>query len=78
MQRLLLIWCLDRVGILRDMAQVTFSAGTSVVGMQMHFAKDKTVRQTITVKVANVTELKKILRLLRGIDDVLEVKRSSS
>ena len=66
------------MGILRDMAQVTSSAGASVAGMQMHFAKDKTVRQTMTVKVANVTELNKIIRLLRGVDDVLEVRRASS
>jgi GTP pyrophosphokinase len=72
------VWCLDRVGILRDIAQITSSAGASVSGIQMHFTKDKTVRQTITVKVGNVTELNKIMRLLRGVDDVLEVKRSSS
>ena len=71
------LWCLDRVGILRDIAQVTSSTGASIAGLQLHFTKDKTVRQTITVKVGNVSGLNKVIRLLRGVDDVLEVKRSN-
>jgi GTP pyrophosphokinase len=72
------VWCLDRIGMLRDMAQVISSTGASIAGLQMHFAKDKTVRQTVTVKVANVSELNKVIRLLRGVDDVLEAKRTNN
>lgn len=69
------VWALDRVGVLRDVTAITTSAGASVVGIQMHFAKNKTVRLDITVKVSNATELKRISRLIRGVDDVLDIKR---
>jgi GTP pyrophosphokinase len=69
------VWTLDRVGVLRDITTITTTTGLSVVGMQMHFAKNKTVQIDITVKVANLTELNRIIRLIRGVEDVLEAKR---
>lgn len=69
------VWALDRVGVLRDITTITTYAGASVVGIQMHFAKNKTVKLHITVKVTTIAELKRIINLIRSVEDVLEAKR---
>ncbi len=69
------LWALDRIGVLRDVAEVTTTGDASVADMKMQFAKDKTVSLKLTVKVHNTTQLNRIIRLLRTVDDVMEVKR---
>ena len=65
----------DRNGILSDIIQAIGNTKLKLIAINSKANKEKIVITELTIKVENLEELNKALRILRKIDSVYEVKR---
>ena len=65
----------DRNGILSDIIQAIGNTKLKLIAINSKANKEKIVITEVTIKVENLEELNKALRILRKIDSVYEVKR---
>ena len=65
----------DRPGLLADIIKEVGNAKTKLIAINAKANKEKVLMIEATLEIENVEELGKVLRALRKIDDVYEVKR---
>ena len=69
------IYANDRTGILADIITAANSIKTKLIAINARTTKEKIVIAEVTVEVENIEELNKVLKTLRKVDSVYEVKR---
>lgn len=69
------IFANDRNGLLADFIQELSSLKTKLIGVNARATKEKIAITDITIEVENIEELNKVLKTLRKVDSVYEVKR---
>ena len=69
------IYANDRTGILADIITAVNSIKTKLIAINARTTKEKIVIAEVTVEVENIEELNKVLKTLRKVDSVYEVKR---
>ena len=69
------IYANDRTGLLADLITAINSIKTKLIAINARTTKEKMVIAEVTVEVENIEELNKVLKTLRKVDSVYEVKR---
>ena len=69
------IFANDRSGLLADIINVIGNAGCTLLAVSSKANKEKIATTEITVEVKNIDQLNQLLKALRKIDSVYEVKR---
>ena len=69
------IYANDRQGLLTDYTVAINSLKVNIIGITARATKDKIAITQITVEVDNSETLAKVIRALKRIDSVYEVKR---
>ena len=69
------IYANDRAGLLADIIKVVGDNKCTLMALNSKANKDKIAITELTVEVENIDELNKVLKALRKIDSVYEVKR---
>lgn len=69
------IYANDRQGLLADIIKEIGNTKAKLMAVNARATKDRIAVTEITVEVENVDELNKVLKLLRKVDSVYEVKR---
>lgn len=69
------IYANDRTGLLADIIKALGDAKAKLMAVNSKANKDRIALTEVTVEVENTEELNKILKILRKIDSVYEVKR---
>lgn len=69
------IYANDRTGLLADIITAINGIKTKLIAINARTTKEKIVIAEVTVEVENVEELNKVLKTLRKVDSVYEVKR---
>ena len=65
----------DRKGLLADIIKEIETTNSKLVAVTSKSTKEKIAITEITIEVENIDELNKVLKQLRKIDSVYEVKR---
>jgi len=69
------IFANDRNGLLTDIIQVINTSKTTLVAVSSRANKERIATTELTIEVENLEELNKVLKNLRKVDSVYEVKR---
>lgn len=69
------IYANDRTGLLADIIKELSSQKTKIMGINARANKEKIAITDVTIEVENIEELNKVLKNLRKVDSVYEVKR---
>ena len=69
------IYANDRAGLLADIIAEVGNTKSKLMAVSSRATKEKIAVTELTVEVENVDQLNKILKALRKIDSVYEVKR---
>lgn len=69
------IYANDRDGLLADIIKELSTIKTKLIAVNCRATKEKIAITDITVEVENIEELNKVLKILRKVDSVYEVKR---
>ena len=69
------IYANDRDGLLADIVTELSTIKTKLIAVTAKTTKEKIAMTEITVEVSDIEELNKVLKTLRKIDSVYEVKR---
>lgn len=69
------IYANDRTGLLADIIKELSSQKTKIMGINARANKEKIAVTDVTIEVENIEELNKVLKNLRKVDSVYEVKR---
>ncbi len=69
------IYANDRDGLLADIIKELTALKTKLIGVSARANKEKIAITDITIEVENIEELNKVLKALRKVDSVYEVKR---
>ena len=65
----------DRIGLLADVVKVISNTKVNIIGVNTKTDKDRIATIDITVETRNLEELNSILKAIRKVDSVYEVKR---
>lgn len=69
------IYANDRTGLLADIIKELSSQKTKIMGINARANKEKIAVTDVTIEVENIEELNKVLKNLRKVDSVYEVRR---
>ncbi len=70
------VYANDRQGLLADIIKEITGGKFNILGLNTKTTKDKIAIIDINVELENLEELKKVIRVLRNIDSVYDVKRN--
>ena len=65
----------DRTGLLSDIVKEITGQKINIVGVNTKTSKERIATIDITIEVENVDQLSKVLKAIRKVDSVYEVKR---
>ena len=65
----------DRTGLLSDIVKEITSQKINIVGVNTKTSKERIATIEITLEVENIEQLSKVLKAIRKVDSVYEVKR---
>ncbi len=68
----------DRVGLLRDVTTLVADEGVNALAVMTNVHPDRTVTILMTLEVANVQQLSRVLQKLEGVRDVYDVRRETA
>ena len=69
------IYANDRSGLLADIISTLSAAKAKLIAVASKANKERIALTEVTVEVENIDELNKVLKALRKVDSVYEVKR---
>ena len=69
------VYANDRKGLLADIIQKLDSVKASIVEISSKVTKERTVLTEITIEIENLEELNKVIKVLKTVDSVFDVKR---
>lgn len=69
------IYSNDRSGLLVDILKQLGATKAKIIGVNTKISKDRIAIINVTIEVENLEELNKVLKLLRRVDSVYEVRR---
>ena len=69
------VYANDRKGLLADIIQKLDSVKASIVEISSKVNKERTVLTEITISIENLEELNKVIKVLKTVDSVFDVKR---
>ena len=67
----------DRQGLLADVIKEVTSAKFNILGVNTKTTKERIAIIEVTLEVENIEELKKVIKTLRKVENVFEVKRNN-
>ena len=66
----------DRNNLLSDIIATVTTTKTSIIAINSKVSKERIVTTEVTLEVNNIEQLNKVLKALRKIDSVYEVRRN--
>ena len=69
------VYANDRKGLLADIIQKLDGVKASIVEISSKVTKERTVLTEITIEIENLEELNKVIKVLKTVDSVFDVKR---
>ena len=70
------VYANDRQGLLADVIKAITGAKFNILGVNTKTTKERIAIIDMTIELENLEELKKVIRVLRGVDSVYDVKRN--
>lgn len=70
------VYANDRQGLLADIIREVTGSKFNILGVNTKTTKERIAIIDINIELENLEELKKIIRILRGVDSVYDVKRN--
>ena len=77
-QVFLIIDCLDRMNLLADVGNVFGENKTNITAVRTQSHPDKTATLELAIEVRNTEHLAMIMQKVRGMGDILDIRRASS
>jgi GTP pyrophosphokinase len=68
----------DRVGLLRDVTTLVADEGVNALSVMTNVHSDRTVTILMTLEVANVQQLSRVLQKIESVRDVYDVRRETA
>lgn len=72
----IVVYSNDRNGLLADIIATVTAEKTPIMAITSKVSKERIVLTELTVEVSNITQLNSVLKALRKVDSVYEVKRN--
>jgi GTP pyrophosphokinase len=73
----LLVEALDRMHLLKDITSTISDAGVNILSARVDTIEDRTALSRFAFKAASVPHVEEVIRKIRGVPDVYDVRRVS-
>ena len=72
----IIVYSNDRDGLLADIIATVTAEKTPIIVINSKVSKERIVLTELTIEVSNIAQLNSVLKAIRKIDSVYEVKRN--